>query len=109
MALGSVPLAPYATTGTPELSETLRPFVKDHDAVLLANHGVVTCAPTLREAYWRMEAVEHFAKVTLMARQIGEPVVLNDAQLQDLSLARRRYLNGCNSRQPIGIRSRPLD
>jgi L-fuculose-phosphate aldolase len=105
MALGSVPLAPYATTGTPELSESLKPYLKNHDAILLANHGVVTCAPTLREAYWKMEAVEHFAKVTFAARQIGEPRLLNDAQLQDLFLARQRYLTGCNSLQPIGIRS----
>jgi L-fuculose-phosphate aldolase len=109
MALGSVPLAPYATTGTPRLSETLRPYVLDHDAVLLANHGVVTCAPTLREAYWKMEAVEHFAKVTLMARQIGEPKVLNQAQLQELSVARQRYLNGCNSHRSIGMPSRPAN
>jgi hypothetical protein len=56
-----------------------------------------------------MEAVEHFAKVTLMARQIGEPKVLNQAQLQELSVARQRYLNGCKSHRSIGMPSRPAN
>ncbi|HVH86226.1 MAG TPA: class II aldolase/adducin family protein, partial [Terriglobales bacterium] len=65
MTLGKVPLAPYATTGTPELTDNIRPFIRDHSAILLANHGVVTYAEDLLSAYLKMEAVEHFAKVTL--------------------------------------------
>jgi len=42
ITLGAVPLAPYATTGTMELSESLEPFIPYHDAILMANHGVVT-------------------------------------------------------------------
>jgi L-fuculose-phosphate aldolase len=93
MTLGKVPLAPYATTGTPELTTNIRPFIRDHSAILLANHGVVTYADDLLSAYFKMEAVEHFAKVTLAARQVGAPQVLNAVQLDALEAARQRYLN----------------
>ena len=93
MTLGKVPLAPYATTGTPELTSNIRPFIRDHQAILLANHGVVTYAEDLLSAYLKMEAVEHFAKVTLAARQVGAPQVLNDVQLEALEVARQRYVN----------------
>jgi len=93
MTLGKVPLAPYATTGTPELTDTIRPFIRDHSAILLANHGVVTYSEDLLSAYLKMEAVEHFAKVTLAARQVGCPQVLNAVQLDALEAARQRYLN----------------
>lgn len=93
MTLGKVPLAPYATTGTPELTRSIRPFIRDHQAILLANHGVVTYGEDLLSAYLRMEAVEHFAKVTLAARQLGAPQVLNNVQLCALEDARRRYVD----------------
>lgn len=93
MTLGKVPLAPYGTTGTPELTANIRPFIADHSAILLANHGVVTYAEDLLTAYLKMEAVEHFAKVTLAARQIGAPQVLNAVQLDALEVAKQRYLN----------------
>ena len=103
MTLGKVPLAPYATTGTPELTRNIRPFIADHQAILLANHGVVTYGEDLLSAYLRMEAVEHFAKVTLAARQIGAPQVLDNVQLTALEDARRRYVG----RRPLKM-ERPL-
>lgn len=98
MTLGKVPLAPYATTGTPELTRSIRPFIRNHQAILLANHGVVTYGEDLLSAYLRMEAVEHFAKVTLAARQLGAPQVLNDIQLDALEDARQRYINRRSAR-----------
>lgn len=69
--LGKIPLADYATPGTPELSSTLEPHIVDHDAVLMANHGVVTCGCDLMQAYMNMETVEQYAKIALVARQLG--------------------------------------
>ena len=71
MALGSIPLAPYATTGTTDVASSIAPLVADHDAILLANHGVVTAGDTLQNAFMRMETVEHFAHICLVARQLG--------------------------------------
>ena len=100
MTLGKVPLAPYATTGTPELSRSIRPFIQSHQAILLANHGVVTYGEDLLSAYLKMEAVEHFAKVTLASRQIGAPQVLNAMQLEALEKARHKYAD----RRPLKFR-----
>jgi L-fuculose-phosphate aldolase len=102
MTLGKVPLAPYATTGTPELTQNIRPFIRDHQAILLANHGVVTYGDDLLSAYLRMEAVEHFARVTLSARQLGSAQVLTPLQLDALADAKRRYVD----RRPLKA-SRP--
>lgn len=91
ITLGAVPLAPYATTGTDELSESLMPYIPDHNAILMANHGVVTYGADLRQAYLRMEAVEHYAKIVLAARQLGCNRTLDDEQLEKLFAARSRY------------------
>lgn len=91
ITLGAVPLAPYATTGTHGLSESLAPYIPSHNAILMANHGVVTYGRDLRQAYLRMEAVEHYAKIVLAARQLGCARSLNDSQLEELFEARSRY------------------
>ncbi len=91
ITLGAVPLAPYATTGTMELSESLEPFIPYHDAILMANHGVVTYGSDLRQAYMRMEAVEHYAKIVLAARQLGCTRSLDSQELEKLVAVRSRY------------------
>jgi L-fuculose-phosphate aldolase len=91
MTLGSVPLAPYGTTGTSELSESLMPFIPYYNAILMANHGVVAYGGSPCEAYHRMEAVEHFARIVLATRQIGKQTLLDEAKLQKLLQAKNRY------------------
>lgn len=91
MALGSVPLAPYATTGTTDVASSIAPLVSDHDAILLANHGVVTAGDTLQTAFMRMETVEHFAHICLVARQLGCAKPLSPDHLNELTEARNRY------------------
>jgi len=55
LSLGCIPVAQYGTPGTPELSDALEPLVQNYDAILLANHGVVTCGADLLNAFfaWR--------------------------------------------------------
>ena len=91
MALGSIPLAPYATTGTTDVASSIAPLVADHDAILLANHGVVTGGDTLQNAFMRMETVEHFAHICLVARQLGCAKPLSCDHLEQLAEARTRY------------------
>lgn len=92
IGLGQIPLAPYGTPGTPELAETLRPLVPDYDAILMANHGVVTYGADLQSAYMKMETVEHFAEITLVTRMLGQQQPLDGSCLEKLVLARSRYL-----------------
>lgn len=91
MTTGLVPLADYATTGTDEVSASLQPFLLSHDAILLANHGLLTYGETLLDAFMKTETVEHFAQVCLAAHQLGGGVPLEDSDLEKLSLARTRY------------------
>lgn len=91
MTLGAVPLAPYGTTGTSELSESLLPFIPYNNAILMANHGVVAYGKSLCEAYYRMEAVEHFARIVLATRQIGKQTLLDETKIQKLLQAKNRY------------------
>jgi L-fuculose-phosphate aldolase len=91
MALGSIPLAPYATTGTTDIASSIVPLIADHDAILLANHGVVTGGDTLQNAFMCMETVEHFAHICLVARQLGCAKPLSRDHLAQLAEARTRY------------------
>jgi L-fuculose-phosphate aldolase len=92
MTLGVVPLATYAATGTEEVAGSLTPLIPDHDAILLANHGAVTCGRNLLEAFQKMETVEHLAEITLVAHQLGAPRTLEHEQIRQLREAKTRYL-----------------
>jgi L-fuculose-phosphate aldolase len=89
--LGAVPLAPYAAPGTADLGELIAPFATRANAVLLANHGVVTFGEDLRTAAQRMEMVEHSARVTLVAELAGGAKLLTRAQVEALVASRARY------------------
>ena len=69
--LGSIPIAEYATPSTSELPEAVRKYIKAHDGMLLANHGALTLGGDLFAAYYKMETIEHFAKISLVARMLG--------------------------------------
>jgi L-fuculose-phosphate aldolase len=91
VGLGRIPLVRYATPGTAELSAALEPHVPHYDAMLLANHGAVTCGPDLLTAFYRMETIEHFAKITLAAEMAGNPRLLSGREVAKLMAARSRY------------------
>jgi L-fuculose-phosphate aldolase len=92
MTLGVVPLANYATTGTEEVTASLAPFIPDHDAILMANHGAVSYGSTLLQAFQKMEIVEHLAQIALAAHQLGDPRILNHEQVKQLRDSKTRYL-----------------
>ena len=84
MSLGAIPCAPYARTGTLALPAAVGPLLWNHDAVLLANHGVLTVGADLEQAYWRMETVEHTAQIHLNARLLGGGVALSAQEVEEL-------------------------
>ena len=102
IGLGQIPLAPYGTPGTPELARTLEPFVPAYDAILMANHGVVSYGVDLQSAYMKMETVEHFAQITLITRILGQQQELECGDLDKLVAARSKYL-GVNSAAPMPV------
>ncbi|MCU0618776.1 MAG: class II aldolase/adducin family protein [Gemmatimonadaceae bacterium] len=94
VALGPVPVVPYAEPGTPALGAAVRPFVTTHDALLLANHGAVTVGATLRLAHDRMEHLEQAARILLTARLLGGAVTLDPSALRSLRARRERPADG---------------
>jgi len=79
-----VPVASYATYGTAELARATAAAIGDNNAVLMANHGVLTVGRTLNAAFTVAEVVELMAQVYYQAKCVGEPVVLTDAQMADV-------------------------
>src|SRR6266480_2719340 len=71
LTLGCVPLAGYGTPSTDELSETMRPLIKHHNALLMANHGAVAYGADLWQAFDRLETLEHTAKIAILSRALG--------------------------------------
>ncbi len=84
MTLGSIPIAPYSTPGTSDVGRNLFPALLDHDVLLLANHGAIAVGPDLEEAYFRMERLEHAAKILLSARLLGRVTGLQRHEVETL-------------------------
>jgi L-fuculose-phosphate aldolase len=91
LSLGCIPLARYGTPGTPELVDAIAPLVPQYDAILMANHGVVTYGEDLTRAYMKMETVEHFAKIALVTHLLGRQQLLSQEDVSKLVDARERY------------------
>ena len=89
--LGSVPIAEYATPSTRELPEAVRKYVKSHDGMLLANHGALTLGTDLFAAYYKMETIEHFAHISLVARLLGGERLLSRQEVDRLQGLRGMY------------------
>src|ERR1044071_2627888 len=71
LTLGCVPLTDYGTPSTNELTEAMRPYVKHHNALLMANHGAVAYGADLWQAFDRLETLEHTAKIAILSRVLG--------------------------------------
>jgi L-fuculose-phosphate aldolase len=77
-----VPLAPYATYGTPELASAVAGRIGGYNAVLMANHGLVAVGPTLARAFNTAEEIELVARICYQAESIGTPVILPDDEME---------------------------
>jgi L-fuculose-phosphate aldolase len=97
--LGSIPIAEYATPSTRELPEAVRRYIKAHDGMLLANHGALTVGADLFAAYYKMETIEHFAKISLVARLLGRENLISREEVIRLQGLRDTY--GIKAPAPI--------
>src|SRR5712671_2268789 len=97
--LGSIPIAEYATPSTAELPAAVRKYIKAHDGMLLANHGALTVGADLFAAYYKMETIEHFAKISLVARLLGGENLIAREEVERLQQLRGTY--GINAPAPI--------
>src|SRR5215468_9920114 len=91
IGLGCVPLADYGLPGTPALTEGMLPLIPKYEALLMANHGAVCYGEDVFKAYFKMETMEHFARIQLVAELLGGPNVLPRTEVDKLLESRTRY------------------
>src|SRR5213076_3056178 len=103
--LGSIPIAEYATPSTSELPEAVRKYIKAHDGMLLANHGALTVGGDLMSAYFKMETIEHFARISLVARLLGRENLISREEVKRLQDLRGTY----GIKAPAPICADPVD
>jgi len=93
LAVGSIPIAPYAEPGTTKLVESIESLLPDHRAIILARHGAVAWGESAEEAYNGMERLEHTALILKDAEALGGITNLDRAEVERLLAARLR-MNG---------------
>ncbi len=97
-------LAPYGKPSTPELGESVKPYVADHDVFLLQNHGTLALGKDIHQAYYRTETLELSAQITFIARMLGKENVIPEEEIPHLVQMRRSmgldYPRSCLTFQP---------
>jgi L-fuculose-phosphate aldolase len=92
--VGRVAVSPYETPGTKKFAETVIPFAKNHNTILLSNHGIVCWADTVTHAEWYAEVLETYCWTLMIASQLGSPITfIPPDKTQDL----------LNIKQKLGI------
>ena len=92
ITLGNVPIAPYAELGSKEVPEVIAPYCHTHNGILLANHGAVTWAEDIYEAYYRLESMEYYANILLITGNIlGKQNQLTKEQIDALLAMRDKF------------------
>src|SRR5687768_2550863 len=89
--LGSVPTAKYVTPGDTRLGESILPYVKDSNTILLQSHGVVCFHPDLEQAYYQLEIVDAYARILILAKQVGSIRPLAAEEMKELLELKTRF------------------
>ncbi len=82
--LGEVPIAAYQTPGSPAFSQSILPFVKDCNVIVLANHGTVSFGTTCQLAFWYTDILDAYCRVLMLAKQLGGLNYLSDKDCGEL-------------------------
>ncbi len=90
-AIGSVPLTPYGTPSTQEVPDAIEPYLEEHDVMLLENHGALAVGGDVLTAYYRMESLELWAKITINAVILGGSYDISKENIQRLIGLREYY------------------
>lgn len=89
--VGRVAVSPYETPGTKKFAETVIPFAKNHNTILLSNHGIVCWADTVTHAEWYAEVLETYCWTLMIASQLGSPIgLIPPDKTQDLLNIKQR-------------------
>jgi len=88
--LGEVPIAEYETPGTQKFADTIIPFVKRCNTIILANHGTVTFGPDLEKAYWNSEIIDAYCRILILARQLGRVNYFTPQETKELLALKKK-------------------
>jgi L-fuculose-phosphate aldolase len=88
--LGPVKMAKYVTPGDTRLGESIKPFIKESNTILLGNHGVVCYGPDLEDAYYKLEIVDAYARILLLVKQLGSVNPLGATEMKELLDLKKR-------------------
>lgn len=89
--LGAVKTAKYVTPGDTRLGESILPYVKDSNTILLQSHGVVCFHPDLEQAYYQLEIVDAYARILLLAKSVGSIRPLDSNEMKELLELKNRF------------------
>jgi len=96
--VGAVAISPYETPGTREFARTIVPYVKDHNTILLANHGIICWADTVTHAEWYAEVVDTYCRTLMLASQLGNGITRIPPEKQAALLENKKRLGLPDSR-----------
>lgn len=91
IAIGAIPVTPYGAPSTYEVPDAIEPYLQTHDVMLLQNHGALTLGKDLLTAYYRMETLELFAKISFTARMLGGAKEISRKNIDKLLDLREHY------------------
>ncbi len=89
--LGPVKTAKYVTPGDTRLGESIMPYVKDSNTIILANHGVVCFHAELEQCYYQLEIVDAYSRILLLAKQLGSVNPLNSNEMVELIQLKKKF------------------
>ena len=89
--LGPVKTAKYVTPGDTRLGESIRPFIKESNTILLGNHGVVCYGPDLEDAYYKLEIVDAYARILLLTKSLGSVRPLDTNEMTELLALKTKF------------------
>ncbi|HEX4144095.1 MAG TPA: class II aldolase/adducin family protein [Pirellulales bacterium] len=82
--LGDVPITKYETPGGQVFAETIIPFVKKANVIILANHGTVSYGETVEKAYWWTEILDAYCRMLMLAKGLGRVEFLGEQKSREL-------------------------
>jgi L-fuculose-phosphate aldolase len=99
--LGDVPITAYETPGGQEFADTVIPFVKNSNIVILANHGTVSYGENVERAYWWTEILDAYCRILMLAKQLGRVNYFTEEKERELLSPNKSGVSPTPGTRPI--------
>lgn len=85
-----IPLAEYSIPGSKELVEKTSKYFENYDVVLMANHGVIIAGKDIKDAFYKLDLCENYAKTVICAKLLGGARILPEEEVEKIYLLRQK-------------------